>query len=50
MRVQNRKYRPHPGLRVLQFVLFLIVLAAVLKGIGWFVGGACSLGTDFFLG
>lgn len=36
----------HPWGRLILFVLFLIVLALVLKGMGWCIGGVCDVGTN----
>lgn len=35
--------------RLILFVLFLMLLAAVLKGMGWCIGGVCDIGTDLLL-
>lgn len=35
--------------RLILFILFLILLAAVLKGMGWCIGGVCEIGTDMIL-
>ena len=35
--------------RALLFILFLLVLAIVLKGMGWCIGGVCEVGTDMLL-
>ena len=35
--------------RLVLFVHFLIILAAVLKGMGWCIGGVCEIGTDMLL-
>lgn len=35
--------------RLLLFVLFLIFLAIVLKGMGWCIGGMCEVGADYLL-
>ncbi len=35
--------------RVILFILFLALLGAVLKGMGWCIGGVCDAGTDLIL-
>ncbi len=35
--------------QILLFVIFLIFLALVLKGMSWCIGGVCDVGTDMLL-
>lgn len=35
--------------RLILFVLFLMMLALVLKGMGWCIGGVCDVGTEMIL-
>ena len=46
-KVSGRK--PRRWVQILLFVFFLLLLAAVLKGMGWCVGGVCDVGLDMFL-
>ena len=46
---KEQQHPHHEWGRLILFVLFLMVLAAVLKGMGWCIGGVCELGTDMLL-
>ena len=43
------RHEHQPGERALLFILFLLVLASVVKGMGWCIGGVCEVGTDMLL-
>lgn len=42
-------HAPRPWGTLILFVLFLILLAIVLMGMGWCIGGVCEVGTDMLL-
>lgn len=50
-RYYDSRHERQPGERgrALLFILFLVVLAIVLKGMGWCIGGVCEVGTDMLL-
>lgn len=35
--------------QIFLFIIFLILLALVLNGMGWCIGGVCEVGTDMLL-
>ena len=45
----NQNRAPKPWARLFLFVLFLVLLAMVLKGMGWCIGGVCDVGVDLLL-
>ena len=47
--LNERKGGSKRWVSVVLFVFFLFLLAAVLKGMGWCVGGVCDVGVDMFL-
>ena len=40
---------PRPWGTLILFVLFLVLLAVVLMGMGWCIGGVCEVGTNMLL-
>lgn len=35
--------------QIILFIVFLILLALVLNGMGWCIGGVCDVGTEMLL-
>ena len=46
---RNGGREPRRWGRFILFVIFLLLFAAVLKGMGWCVGGVCDVGVDRLL-
>ncbi|MFR6359837.1 MAG: hypothetical protein ACLUNV_09625 [Sutterella wadsworthensis] len=45
MRANNDRKKNGWG-QIFLFIIFLILLALVLNGMGWCIGGVCEVGTD----
>lgn len=49
MTYPHHEHQPGKWSRVILFVLFLLMLAVVMKGMGWCIGGVCEVGADMIL-
>ncbi|EHY30866.1 hypothetical protein [Sutterella parvirubra] len=49
MTVPQHEHQPGKWTRVILFVLFLLMLVLVMKGMTWCIGGVCDVGTDLIL-
>ncbi len=48
MRAKNENKKNGWG-QIILFIVFLILLALVLNGMGWCIGGVCDVGTEMLL-
>ncbi len=48
MRANNDR-KKNGWAQIVLFIIFLILLALVLNGMGWCIGGVCEVGTDMLL-
>lgn len=48
MRANNDR-KKNGWAQIFLFIIFLILLALVLNGMGWCIGGVCEVGTDMLL-
>ena len=48
MRATNDR-KKHGWAQIFLFIICLILLALVLNGMGWCIGGVCEVGTDMLL-
>lgn len=48
MHANNDKKKNGLG-QIILFIVFLILLALVLNGMGWCIGGVCDVGTELLL-
>ena len=45
----NNDRKKNGWAQIFLFIIFLILLALVLNGMGWCIGGVCEVGTDMLL-